>query len=137
MLGCWTLYPLLKRDELRVPYFVLSLLWAYLLALPPTSFSLYFERQPRKSGLAMSTKILHLGFYAAMVVWHFLEAFVETPEGKPDLWVVLNCIIGAAGFAVCLLWCSWQLILRTGVMDDYLGFRMRFEREKKNEKKKQ
>ena len=136
LLGCWTLFPLLKRDELRVPYFILSLLWAYLLGLPPTSFSLYFGRQSKKGGLSMPIKILHLGFYVAMVVWHFLEAFIEPPQGKPDLWVVLNCIIGAAGFVVCLFWCSWQLILRTGVMDDYLGFRMRVESEKKNERRK-
>ncbi len=136
LLGCWTLFPLLKRDELRVPYFVLSLLWAYLLGLPPTSLSLYFGRQSRKGGLSMPIKILHLGFYTAMVAWHFVEAFVEPPQGKPDLWVVLNCIIGAVGFVVCLLWCSWQLILRSGVMDEYLGFRMRVESEKKNERKK-
>ncbi len=84
----------------------------------------------------MPAKILHLGFYTAMVAWHFLEAFVETPQGKPDLWVVLNCIIGAAGFAVCLLWCSWQLILRSGVMDEYLGFRRRVVSENKNKRKK-
>lgn len=140
MLGCWTLFPLLKRDELRVPYFVLSLLWAYLLGLPPTSLSLYFGRQSRKGGLSMPAKILHLGFYAAMVAWHFLEAFVDPPQGKPDFWVVLNCIIGAAGFAICLLWCSWQLILRSGVMDEYLGFRTRVESEKQKQngrKKKQ
>ena len=136
MLGCWTLFPLLKRDELRVPYFVLSLLWAYLLGLPPTSFSLYFGRHSKKSGLSLLIKVLHLGCYAAMIAWHFLEAFADPPTGKPDLWVVLNCVIGAAGFVVCLFWCSWQLILRSGVMDDHLGFRMRVESEKKNQMKK-
>ena len=136
MLGCWTLFPLLKRDELRVPYFVLTLLWAYLLGLPPTSFSLYFGPQSRKGGLSIWAKLLHLGFYVAMVAWHFLEAFFQTPNGKPDLWVVLNCIIGAAGFTICLFWCSWQLILRTGVMDEYLGFRTQYENEQRKERKK-
>ena len=136
VLGCWTLFPLLKRDELRVPYFVLSLLWAYLMGLPPTSLSLYFGRQSKKGGLSLPIKVLHLGFYTGMIAWHFLEAFVDPPIGKPDLWVVLNCIIGAAGFVVCLFWCSWQLILRSGVMDDHLRFRMRVENEKKNQVKK-
>ena len=136
MLGCWTLFPLLKRDELRVPYFVLSLLWAYLLGLPPTSFALYFGRQSKKAGLSLPIKVLHLGFYTAMIAWHFLEAFVDPPTGKQDIWVVLNCVIGAAGFVACLFWCSWQLILRSGVMDDHLGFRMMVESEKQNQTKK-
>ncbi|MCJ1254414.1 Glucosyltransferase-like protein [Lignoscripta atroalba] len=125
MLGVWTLFPLLKRDELRVPYFVLSLLWAYLLGLPPTSLSIYTTRQ---SGLSLPTKLLHVAFYAAMVIWHFLEAFVAPPAGKPDLWVVINVVIGAAGFGVCWLWCTWQLIFRSGILEDYFGVRIRLEK---------
>lgn len=127
MLGIWTLFSLLKRDELRVPYFVLSLFWAYLLGLPPTSLSLYTRRYSPRAGLSTLFKVVHLGFYAAMVVWHVLEAFMPTPKGKPDLWVVLNAVIGAAGFGICFVWCTWQLILRSGVMEDYFGFRMRVE----------
>lgn len=127
MLGTWTLFPLLKRDELRVPYFVLSLLWAFLLGLPPTSLSLYSGSSQDTSQLTIFTKLLHLSFYAAMVVWHLVEAFVQPPDGKPDLWVVLNVVIGAAGFGVCFLWCSWQVILRSGVMDDYFRVRRRLE----------
>ena len=131
MLSVWTLFPLLKRDELRVPYFVLSLLWAYIMGLPPTSFSLYVGRRSRDPGISPLFKVVHLGFYAAMVVWHLLEAFMEPPKGKPDLWVVLNVVIGAAGFAICFTWCTWQLILRSGVMEDYFGFRMHIESGRK------
>ncbi|KAL8668844.1 MAG: hypothetical protein Q9168_006541 [Polycauliona sp. 1 TL-2023] len=127
ILGVWTLFPLLKRDELRMPYAVLTLLWAYLLGLPPTSLSLYFGRQSRNGELKVLTKMLHLAFYAAMIAWHIGEAFVPPPADKPDLWVVLNVLIGFAGFGVCFLWCSWQLILRSGLMEDYFGVRMRIE----------
>ena len=126
MLGVWTLFPLLKRDELRVPYAVLSLLWAYLLGLPPTSLSLYTGRQT-KNGLRQATQLLHLSFYAVMLAWHGLEAFLKPPAGKPDLWVVLNVLVGAAGFGVCYLWCTWQLILRSGVLEDYFGWRVRLQ----------
>lgn len=140
MLGAWTLFPLLKRDELRVPYAVLSLLWAYLLGLPPTSLSLYISPYT-KNGLRLPTRLLHLGFYAVMLGWHVLEAFVEPPEGKPDLWVVLNVLVGAAGFGICYLWCTYQLILRGRVLEDYFGFQehVRAGKEKKagTEKKKQ
>ncbi|KAI4122324.1 MAG: hypothetical protein LQ338_005884 [Usnochroma carphineum] len=127
MLGVWTLFPLLKRDELRMPYAVLTLLWSYLLGLPPTSLSLYFGRQSRNGELKILTKLLHLGFYAVMIAWHIGEAFVLPPEGKPDLWVVLNALIGFVGFGICFIWCNWQLILRSGMMEDYFDVRLRIE----------
>ena len=134
MLGVWTLFPLLKRDELRVPYYVLSLLWAYLMGLPPTSLDLYISKQARKGGMRLSTQVMHLAFYAAMAIWHLVEVFVETPNGKPDLWVVLNVLIGCTGFSICYLWCTWQLILRSGVIDEWLGFRAQMQTKMKEAK---
>ena len=125
LLGVWTLFPLLKRDVLRVPYWVLSLLWAYLLGLPPASLKLYTAKRAGGRGLSLLVRLLHLAFYAAMAVWHVLEAFLEPPKAKPDLWVVVNVVVGAAGFGVCFLWCTWQLILRSGMMEDYFGVRLR------------
>ncbi|OJD19806.1 hypothetical protein AJ78_00306 [Emergomyces pasteurianus Ep9510] len=124
MLGAWTLFPLLRRDELRVPYFVLTLLWAYLLGLPPASLDLYRNEAPGPSEVTNNpsrnlhglTKVLHLGYYLSMISWHFLEAFVTTPPGKPDLWVVLNVLIGASGFGISYLWCTWKLIQQTGLL---------------------
>ena len=128
-LAVWTLFPLLKRDKLRVPYAVLTLLWTYLLGLPPASWSLY---TPKRNELAEPTKLLHLAFYIAMIVWHALEAMCEPPSGKPDLWVVINTLIGFAGFGVCWCWCTWQLVLRSGVLEDYFGVRLRIERQKES-----
>jgi len=117
ILGVWSMFPLLKRDELRVPYFVLSLLWAYLLGLPPTTFSIYNWRQAHKGGVTLPIELLHTLFYLAMATWHVVEAFVATPVGKPDLWVVINVLIGAAGFGICYLWCTWQLVARSGMLE--------------------
>lgn len=108
------MFPLLKRDELRVPYFVLSLLWAYLLGLPPASLSAYHEGT--SGGLSLPTKILHLNFYLAMIGWHVIEAFIPPPVNKPDLWVVANVLVGAAGFGVCYLWCLWVLLMKSGLL---------------------
>jgi hypothetical protein len=63
-----------------------------------------------------------------MAVWHLLEAFVSPPSGKPDLWVVLNCLVGCAGFVVCAGWCNWQLIVRSGVLDEWFDFREKIDR---------
>lgn len=114
MLGVWTMFPLLKRDELRVPYFVISLLWAYLLGLPPVSLSAYHD--VTKGGLGLLTKFIHLNIYLAMVGWHVVEAFWPPPADKPDLWTVANALIGAGGFGICYLWCLWQLLSKSGLL---------------------
>jgi alpha-1,3-glucosyltransferase len=131
LLGMWTMYPLLKRDELRIPYVVLSFLWAYLLGLPPTSVNAYYNplrenvpgRPLEPDELRTPTKILHWQMYVIMGFWHLLEAFAVPPEDKPDLWVVVNACIGAGCFGVCYLWCTWKLIAESGLLDEYFEFR--------------
>lgn len=122
MLGSWTMYPLLKRDELRVPYFIMSLLWAYLLGLPPTSLEIFRTRPTSdesgpRAELHILTKLVHLCFYLVMVGWHVVEAFVPPPPGKPDLWVVLNVLVGAGGFSIAYLWCLTKLISQCCLID--------------------
>lgn len=116
LLGCWTMYPLLSRVELRIPYAVLTFLWAYLVGLPPTSLSAYFPAD-QPAWLRWGTAVTHLGFYVLMGAWHVLEAFARPPEGKPDLWVVVNVGIGAAGFAICYLWCVVRLGFESGLFN--------------------
>lgn len=122
ILGSWTMYPLLKRDELRIPYVVFTLLWAYLLGLPPTSFETYRSRASREPPIVQSepstlTTLLHFAFYLVMIAWHILEAFVAPPAGKPDLWVVLNALVGAGGFGIAYMWCMWKLFVSCRQMD--------------------
>jgi len=106
ILAAWTMFPLLKRDELRVPYFVLTLLWAWLMGVDSLLFT-PTSQQPL--GLDPMSKLLHGAYYLGMIVWHVLEAFVEPPAGKPDLWVVINVLVGASGFGIAYLWCLWSL----------------------------
>jgi alpha-1,3-glucosyltransferase len=118
MLGCWTLFPLLRRVDLAVPYAVLTLLWAYLLELPPTSLRLYIPEAGGSFASRVSplTALLHCSFYLFMAVWHVLEAFLEPPVDKPDIWVVVNVGVGAAGFGICYLWCLWRLAVDGGIL---------------------
>jgi alpha-1,3-glucosyltransferase len=113
LLGVWTLFPLLQRVDLRVPYYVLTLLWAYLLGLPPTSVDVY--RRMGSSWAEVGTMLLHGGFYAVMVVWHVLEAFMLPPTNLPDLWVVASVGFGAVGFGICYFWCMIQLVVESGL----------------------
>jgi alpha-1,3-glucosyltransferase len=122
ILGSWTMFPLLKREELRMPYAVMTLLWAYLLGLPPLSLETYRSRSSPDDPsphfeLNIFAKLLHILFYIVMIAWHVGEAFVPPPPGKPDLWVVLNALFGAGGFGIAYLWCMWKLITQCRQID--------------------
>jgi alpha-1,3-glucosyltransferase len=114
ILGVWTMFPLLRRVDLSIPYAVLTLLWAYLLGLPPTSWSVYTQDGP-SSVAHRGSALIHTIFYLSMGAWHFLDAFVKPPTDKPDLWVVANVGIGVSGFALCYLWCMWKLLQESDV----------------------
>ncbi|EKJ73580.1 hypothetical protein FPSE_06198 [Fusarium pseudograminearum CS3096] len=115
LLGVWTMFPLLKRVDLKIPYAVLSLLWSYLLGLPPTSLSAYFQ-EGQTAWVQWGTALLHWAFYLAMGAWHALDAFAAPPADKPDLWVVANVGIGAAGFIICYLWCFFKLLQESDLL---------------------
>lgn len=114
ILGAWTIYPLLKREELRIPYFVVTFLWAYLLGLFPTSIEIFRARNitttTKEASVSGLTVLIHTVSYLGMIVWHVLDAFVQPPADKPDLWVVLNVLIGASGFGLAYLWTTSNLI---------------------------
>lgn len=110
ILGCWTMFPLLKRDGLRIPYFVLTLLWAWLMGEPSVLALKWREKGNELPRSTLLSSLLHTSFYVAMVAWHIVEAFVPPPENKPDLWVVANVLVGATGFSICYLWCLGTLL---------------------------
>ena len=122
LLGTFTCYPLLKRDELRIPYFVLTFLWSYLLALPPTSFSIYVPSESTSQSGShpnILTTLLHLSFYLLITAWHIADHLTTPPSSKPDLYVVINVVIGAIGFGLCYIWSSWQTVVGSGLMKSW------------------
>ncbi|KAI3322182.1 glycosyltransferase family 57 protein [Xylariaceae sp. AK1471] len=118
ILGAWTMFPLLQRVDLRVPYAVLTLLWAYLLGLPPTSLNAYFQKG-QSPAVQWGTFMIHGLFYLAMAVWHVAERTIKPPADKPDIWVIANVGMGFAGFALCYLWCQWKLIQESGIIPSW------------------
>jgi len=131
ILACATMFPLLVRDGLTIPYFVLTGLWSYLMGLPPITLAAYFSSTD-EGGLSLFSKAIHLGTYAGMIGWHLVQAFVSPPADKPDLWVVANVCVGCAGFGVCYLWCLWRTVELSGLLAD-LGLAGKAENEKKTQ----
>ncbi|KAH9999742.1 glycosyltransferase family 57 protein [Xylariaceae sp. FL0662B] len=119
IVGTWTMFPLLQRVDLRMPYTVLTLLWAYLLGLPPVSTSVYFQ-EDQSIWVQWATALVHGGFYLAMGVWHVLELFITPPLDKPDLWVVANVGVGAAAFALCYIWCLGNLVVESKIIPRWI-----------------
>ena len=109
LLGAWTMFPLLRRVDLGVPYAVLTLLWAYLLGLPPTAWNAQFQ-DGQAGAKQWVIALLHGTFYVVMAVWHVVDALVAPPVDKPDLWIVANVGVGFAGFSLCYIWCLWRLL---------------------------
>lgn len=106
ILGCWTMYPLLKRDQLRVPYFVLTSLWAWLMGLPAVTGDIL--RDERESWFNKLSAGFHVLLGLVMAGWQVMEYSVVPPASKPDFWVVVNVLVGAPAFGVCYLWCLWK-----------------------------
>lgn len=132
-LARFTLFPLLARDGLRIPYVVLSLLSTWLMGMPPFTFELYTTSAADGGSLLLMTKILHLGTYAAIAIWHAVELTMQPPSSKPDLFVVGNVCLGAAGFAVCYLWCLWNLIAESRILKVFKRGTRQSPREKKRQ----
>lgn len=130
LLAMWTMFPLLKRDGLNIPYAVLAALWSWLLGLPVFSVNCYYDPDlPNVPGRALApdelrtpTKIFHWWFYIVMLFCHLLAAYAKPPTDKPDLWIVVNACVGFIGFGVCYLWCTWKLVLESGLLDDYFEY---------------
>ncbi|PHH88443.1 hypothetical protein CDD83_7524 [Cordyceps sp. RAO-2017] len=117
LVGAWTMFPLLRRVGLGIPYTVLTLLWAYLLDLPPVSWTGPLDAQDGQSRwLQWATALLHWALYVCMGLWHVVDALFVPPADKPDLWVVANVGIGAAGFSLCYLWCLWKLAQESDIL---------------------
>ncbi|KAI7876226.1 ALG6, ALG8 glycosyltransferase [Lichtheimia hyalospora FSU 10163] len=81
----FSMFPLLKREGLMIPYFCITLLWNYMIGLS-TSLNRH----------------LNTVVYVTLIAWHFTEAYITPPERLPDLFAVLNAIISCGYFV--LLW---------------------------------
>ncbi|OSX59916.1 glycosyltransferase family 57 protein [Postia placenta MAD-698-R-SB12] len=89
----FSMWPLLQRDGLGVPYVALTVLWNRLLGYNPF-------RIPSKSYL----QYLALGVHSTCVLLHILEALFTPPARYPDLFPVLNVLVSTPVFGLVWLW---------------------------------
>ncbi|KAF5385698.1 hypothetical protein D9757_005525 [Collybiopsis confluens] len=94
----FSMWPLLKKDGLSLPYFVSILLWNRLTGHNP--FKLIRTVLPYTS----LVHLLSTCVYSAIFVLHVLEPFVKAPARYPDLFPVLNVLVSTPVFMCIWLW---------------------------------
>ncbi|RXW25365.1 hypothetical protein EST38_g522 [Candolleomyces aberdarensis] len=89
----FSMWPLLKRDGLAVPYIATVVLWNRLVGYNPlTNLSVDFRQ------------LFSLAVYSAAIALHALELVIAPPARYPDLFPVLNVLISTPVFVLIWLW---------------------------------
>lgn len=122
---CWfcnvalfSMWPLLKRDNLIIQYFVLGTLSNWLMGnlswirrcLRALKFPVHY-RQLATPVLPHNWfwMLLIIGSYCGAFIVHFVDAFIEPPQSLPDIWVIANLELSFACFALFWLWCNYKM----------------------------
>lgn len=122
LVGCFTMFPLLRRDGLVVPYAALCLLYALIMdeigrqtdANSNSSDALWplsppWLRHPVPRGMLQGIRRVS---YAAMLALHVAEACIAPPQRYPDLYPALFALCGCGSFLLAyLLGICWQFTL--------------------------
>ncbi|KAI7862790.1 glucosyltransferase required for N-linked glycosylation pathway [Spinellus fusiger] len=86
----FSMFPLLKREGLVIPYVAATLLWNHLLG-----------RQPSASSRSVAYTIKAV--YACLFIWHGFDICVPAPVTLPDIHAVTNAVLSCGLF--CTLLC--------------------------------
>ncbi|KZT09122.1 glycosyltransferase family 57 protein [Laetiporus sulphureus 93-53] len=92
-IAVFSMWPLLKKDGLGVPYVALTLFWNRLMGYNP------FRTRP-ESLLQYVSLVAH----TACLVLHVLELLMSPPARYPDLFPVLNVVLTTPVFVLAWLW---------------------------------
>ncbi|SAL96888.1 hypothetical protein [Absidia glauca] len=85
----FSMFPLLKRELLVLPYFITLILWNWLSGIQNME--------------GLTSRCLIWGPQTVFMTWHLLEAYVPPPSHLPDLYTVINAVFSCGVFG--LLFC--------------------------------
>ncbi|ODV87642.1 glycosyltransferase family 57 protein [[Candida] arabinofermentans NRRL YB-2248] len=122
---CWicnismfSMWPLLKKDQLELQYFVLGIMSNWLMGnLSWIRKTLQWMKIP-VTAREMATPVLPhnlfwsmviIGSYIAAGLLHFIEFIKPPPENLPDLWVIGNVVISFGCFSLFYLWTNYKI----------------------------
>lgn len=126
---CWffnvalfSMWPLLKRDNLVIQYAVLGILSNWLMGnlswirkalraikLPVHYRNLATPVLPHN----LFWRVIIVGSYIAGFLLQFVDFFTEPPKSLPHLWIIGNVELSFCSFALFWLWCTYRMFTLT------------------------
>ncbi|KAJ3976924.1 glycosyltransferase family 57 protein [Lentinula raphanica] len=94
----FSMWPLLQKDGLALPYFALLVLWNRVIGHNPIRLI---------STVFSFNSLIHLfsaAVYTAIIFLHLLELLITPPARYPDLFSVLNVLVSTPVFVCLWLW---------------------------------
>lgn len=126
----FSLWPLLKRENLQLQFFGMVLCWNWLVGNFNFITSWSSEHRLRTHLLpgfknddgwlskdSLTTlfwRFVLISSYFAMACYHIIEAFVPAPSQYPDIYVVTNILIAGGCFGLFWIYTLWQLFFGSG-----------------------
>ncbi|KAI8066674.1 glycosyl transferase [Gongronella butleri] len=86
----FSMYPLLHREGLSLPFFITTILWNWLSGIQNMD--------------GAYTRSLIWGPHALFLTWYGCLTFIPPPRGLPDLYTVLNAMSSCCIFAILLVY---------------------------------
>ncbi|ODV59809.1 dolichyl-P-Glc:Man(9)GlcNAc(2)-PP-dolichol alpha-1,3-glucosyltransferase [Ascoidea rubescens DSM 1968] len=112
-IGLFSLYPLLKKDELVLQYFVIGFLMNWLIGnlninCVVNNFKNLFKVK-ENSIKNWSINFVIISSTVLALILHGMEVFLNPPSRYPDLWVVLNISFSFACFSTFWFWLNIRM----------------------------
>ncbi|KAI8882559.1 glycosyltransferase family 57 protein [Backusella circina FSU 941] len=115
-IAMFSMYPLLKREGLELPYFVVTAMWNWLTG----------GYDPKTSNLI---KFGTFAVYTVCACWHVAQVWIPAPANLPDLYTVLNVLISCGMFCLFLVY----YIYRQFTVTNFVAKNNNNNKNKKNE----
>ncbi|CAO3688889.1 unnamed protein product [Umbelopsis vinacea] len=91
----FSMFPLLKRENLTLPYYLVTILWNYVAGYHTLSM-------PKVVQLMASI------CYTTILTWHVAESYIPPPQSLPDLYTVLNVLFSCGCFLLAFAYFYWR-----------------------------
>ncbi|AMD20153.1 HCR003Wp [Eremothecium sinecaudum] len=121
----FTLWPLLKKDDLMLQYITMFLFYNWLIGnfsfVTPTFLPKFLTPGPSVSDVAddyrrrsllprnLMWRIIIVISYIFMAAIHVMDYFIMPPKAYPDMWVLANCTLGFGCFGLFWLWNHYKM----------------------------
>jgi alpha-1,3-glucosyltransferase len=95
-----SLYQLVEKDRMKIPFMILATFWLFL-----------SKRALRETRIGFTWKLLIVPSIVGLYLLPALQTFVNNPQRYPHLFHVLNILACAGSFCICLVYLLYQQLI--------------------------